>query len=338
MTKLCAIDLFSGCGGLSKGLEDAEINVSYAVELESRIAEVYKENHPKTVMINKDIRQITDAEFASLGKNVDLVAGCPPCQGFTRINRNNAKSKFNDSRNTLILEYLRAIKIIRPKFIMMENVPEIVHFDKFDYTINELKKMNYNVSYRIINVSDFGVPQNRKRLILVGSRVASVELPTFNSKKTITVRDAIGDLKSPENTDDVLQKIHSTHTQRILEIIKLIPKDGGSRMDLPKKYWLDCHKKKNVGFRDVYGRMSWDKPSPTITGGCLSPSKGRFLHPTQNRSISIREASLLQGFPANYKFNPSYPKSLLAQMIGNAIPPQVAKVQGMYIVSLSASL
>lgn len=334
MAELRAIDLFSGCGGLSVGLEDAGITVSYAVELDPKIAKSYEINHPHTTMINKNIREISDLDFQKIGKNIDIVAGCPPCQGFTQINRNNARSKFNDDRNTLIMDYFRAITIIKPHFIMMENVPEIVKFDKFHYVIDQLEKADYNISYRIINVSDFGVPQNRKRLILVGAKDQSVSLPDFITKKKKTVRETIGNLENPENSNDPLQKIHSHHTERIYKIINMIPKDGGSRMDLPKKYWLACHKKANVGFRDVYGRMSWDKPSPTITGGCLSPSKGRFLHPVQNRSISVREASLLQGFPKNYKFDPTYSKSLLAQMIGNAIPPQVAKAQGEYIKSL----
>lgn len=333
--KLQAIDLFSGCGGLSVGLESAGIKVSYAVELNPKIANSYEENHRNTTMINKNIREISDEEFKKIGKNINIVAGCPPCQGFTKINRNNAKSKFNDDRNTLIMDYYRAIKIILPDFILMENVPEIVKFDKFHYVINELKKVGYSISYQIINVNNFGVPQNRRRLILVGSRIREVQLPTFKISKKMTVKDAIGNTNNTlSSKEDPLQNIYSHHTDRILKIIKMIPKNGGSRTDLPKKYWLACHKKKNVGFRDVYGRMSWDKPSPTITGGCLSPSKGRFLHPSEDRSISIREALLLQGFPKNYKLNPKYSKALLAQMVGNAIPPQVAKAQGEYIKSI----
>ena len=332
--KLQAIDLFSGCGGLSVGLESAGIKVSYAVELDPKIANSYEENHKNTTMINKNIREISDDEFKKIGKNINIVAGCPPCQGFTKINRNNIRSKFNDDRNTLILDYFRAIKDILPDFILMENVPEIVKFDKFHYVVNELEKIGYSISYQIINVNDFGVPQNRRRLILVGSRIRKVNLPTFQAQKKMTVKDAIGNLDKKINSKDPLQSIYSHHTERILKIIKMIPKDGGSRTDLPKKYWLACRKKANVGFRDVYGRMSWNKPSPTITGGCLSPSKGRFLHPTQNRSISIREALLLQGFPKDYKLNPEYSKTLLAQMVGNAIPPQVAKAQGEYIKSI----
>ncbi|KRK59040.1 DNA cytosine methyltransferase [Lentilactobacillus hilgardii] len=190
---------------------------------------------------------------------------------------------------------------------------------------------------KIINVKNFGVPQNRKRLVLLGSKKQQPNFPDFTTKNIKTVRDCIGNLTPPKKSTDILQKIHSNHTEYIEKIISMIPKNGGSRKDLPESYWLKCHKHKNVGFSDVYGRMKWDTPSPTITGGCLSPSKGRFLHPEQNRSISVREASLLQSFPKNYYFNEKYPKSLLAQMIGNAIPPLVAKAQGQYLLKLQRS-
>ena len=217
---------------------------------------------------------------------------------------------------------------------MMENVPEITRFDKFHQVLSDLQELGYKIDYHIINVKYFGVAQSRKRLVLIGSKHYEINFPKKKSDNVKTVRDAIGDLKIRKLKDDQLQRIHSHHTERIQNIINMIPKNGGSRKDLPLKYWLECHKKKNVGFSDVYGRMRWDSPAPTITGGCLSPSKGRFLHPEKNRSITVREAALLQGFPDNYYFDAKLPKTLLAQMIGNAIPPEVAKFQGEYILSL----
>lgn len=332
--QLNAIDLFSGCGGLSVGLEQANIKVSYALELDPKIARTYKLNHPNTIMINDDIKNISDEQFKRIGKNINIVAGCPPCQGFTKLNQQNKRLKFIDERNLLILDYFRAIKVIMPEFIMMENVPEITKYTKFKDTIKSLKKLGYSIDFKIINVKDFGVPQNRRRLILIGSRHYTVTFPQKINIPKSTVRQTIGSLPAPDVSNDPLQKIHSHHTEKIKKIIKLIPKNGGSRKDLPKKYWLACHKKKNIGFNDVYGRMRWDTQSPTITGGCLSPSKGRFLHPEQNRSISLREAALLQAFPSDYKFDTTYSKSLLAQMVGNAIPPTVSKFQGEYIKSL----
>ena len=337
MKKLNAIDLFAGCGGLSTGLEESGINVKYAVEIDYKIASVYHANHPLTKLLNEDIKDITNIEFKKIGTNIDIVAGCPPCQGFTKINSNNLKEKYSDERNLLIEEYYRAISVIQPEFIMMENVPEVVKFDKFLEMIRKLKDMGYNLDYHIINVKYFEVPQSRRRLVLIGSKHHKVAFPEKISKHIKTVRDAIGNKKINLLGNDKLQSVYSHHTARIQKIIEMIPKDGGNRKDLPYKYWLKCHKKKNVGFTDVYGRMSWDKPAPTITGGCLSPSKGRFLHPEENRSITAREASLLQSFPEDYIFDPKLPKTLLAQMIGNAIPPKVAKFQGEYIQMMNRS-
>lgn len=327
---LTAIDLFAGCGGLTEGLKQASINVKYAIELDEKISKIYELNHPSVTMINSDILNVSDEDFKHMG-NIDLVAGCPPCQGFTQMNRNNKRKKYNDKRNELIFEYLRAVEVIKPEFIMMENVPQILHYDKFLQMLKSLRRLGYNLDYKVINVKNFGVPQSRKRLVLMGSKTIKMNFPVTLNSPVVTVRDCIGSLPEPQDSNDQIHKIHSHHTEYISKIIGMIPKNGGSRKDLPEKYWLECHKKSNVGYSDVYGRMRWDMPSPTITGGCLSPSKGRFLHPEQNRSISVREASLLQSFPSNYIFEDHFSKSLLAQMIGNAIPPHFAKIQGEYI-------
>lgn len=180
MKKLHAIDLFSGCGGLTTGLEEAGINVRYAVELDSKISMVYHVNHPQTVMVNSDIKDISDSEFKKMGKNIDIVAGCPPCQGFTRINSKNKIQQYSDERNLLILDYFRAIKIINPEFIMMENVPEITRFDKFHQVLSDLQELGYKIDYHIINVKYFGVAQSRKRLVLIGSKHYEINFPEKN--------------------------------------------------------------------------------------------------------------------------------------------------------------
>ena len=177
----------------------------------------------------------------------------------------------------------------------------------------------------------YGVPQRRKRLVLVGSLLSQIKVaPSPNIKKT--VRDAIGNLKSSDTTHDPLHRIVARHTPRIQNLINMIPTNGGSRTNLPKKYQLACHKKPNVGFKDIYGRLKWDSYSSTITGGCLNPSKGRFLHPEENRVITPREAALLQTFPKNYKFPLSISKAELALMIGNALPPEFSRIQTAHIL------
>ena len=146
-------------------------------------------------------------------------------------------------------------------------------------------------------------------------------------KRKVTVRDAIAHLEPIAETDDPVHKIVAKHQENILEMIKLLPKDGGSRKDLPKKYLLKCHRAKNVGFNDVYGRLRWDDFASTITGGCLNPSKGRFLHPEENRALTAREAALLQSFPRTYKFPVTISKTSLALLVGNALPPQFSYIQ-----------
>ncbi|MBO0438894.1 DNA (cytosine-5-)-methyltransferase [Candidatus Enterococcus ikei] len=331
---LKSIDLFSGCGGLTEGLKEASIDVAYAVEIEKKMAQIYTVNHPEVHMINEDISTIEDNFFLELRDKVNFVAGCPPCQGFTQLNRNNEKVGYMDERNELILEFYRVIKLIQPEFIMMENVPQVKNYENFLFVVENLKKMGYKIDYQIVEVHKFGVPQRRKRLVMMGSKSFKVEIPLFSDAVETTVRDYLYDLEKVEITKDEAHKVYSRHSDRILEMIKLIPKNGGSRKDLPVEYWLDCHKKDGVGFTDVYGRMGWDRLSPTITGGCLSPSKGRFLHPEENRSITLREAALLQTFPKKYKFDTSLSKGILAQMIGNAIPPKLVKFHGEYLKSL----
>jgi DNA (cytosine-5)-methyltransferase 1 len=165
------------------------------------------------------------------------------------------------------------------------------------------------------------VPQRRRRMILIASRLGEVDFAP-KSKSPATVRDAIGSLPPPGSGDDLLH-VRTTRAVKVEALIRKVPRDGGSRASLGKRHQLPCHKKTD-GFRDVYGRMAWDRPAPTITGGCINPSKGRFLHPVAHRAITLREAALLQGFPRHYHFPMSSGTYAVAQMIGNAFPPSFA--------------
>lgn len=322
------IDLFSGCGGLSVGMQRAGFDVKVALELNPDAAKAYKLNHPKSTVIEQDIRKVSISKIKkALGKNkVHLLAGCPPCQGFSSVRRLNKKKSVRDDRNNLILEYLRLVKALNPLTIMMENVPGLMDYYLFKEMVKELQSIGYNIDLDVVNVKDYGVPQNRKRLVMVGSRLGEIKVDRSKRKKT-TVKDAIGKMPPITKTKDPLHKLVAKHSDRIMEMIELIPKDGGSRKDLPAKYTLECHKKEGVGFNDVYGRLKWNTWSTTITGGCLNPSKGRFLHPKENRVISAREASLLQTFPKNYKFPLDINKDAIALLIGNALPPKFSYVQ-----------
>lgn len=324
---LNSLDLFSGVGGLTQGMHDAGFQTKIAIELDANAVLGYKMNHKKTYVIQKDIRDITIEEIKQKlnGEPLHLLAGCPPCQGFSSMRRLNKKKNVQDYRNSLVLEYLRFVRELKPLTIMMENVPGLKDYYLFKDVVKELKELGYNPKVEVVNVCKYGVPQNRKRLVMVGSLLGDLDIAIGSSKKA-TVRNTIGNLESIKTTKDTVHKIVASHTPAVMKRIKLTPKNGGSWKDLPEEYILECHKAKNVGFHDVYGRLKWDDYSTTITGGCLNPSKGRFLHPTENRCITAREAALLQSFPKKYKF-PTGNKTALALLIGNALPPKFSFYQ-----------
>lgn len=332
-SKFTAIDLFSGCGGLTQGMHEAGFCTKIAVELEPVAAAAYKLNHPETEIIQADIRTVSSHKIREMlgGQQLHLLAGCPPCQGFSSVRRKNKKN-VRDRRNNLVLEYFRLVKELRPLTIMMENVPSLKDYYLFKGIVKELEKLGYSPKVEIVNVKDYGVPQSRRRLVLIGSLLGDIQLAKAQNIR-VTVRDTIAHLPTPDKAIDPLHQIVAKHTPEIMERIKLTPKNGGSWKDLPKKYTLKCHKAENVGFNDIYGRLRWDDYSTTITGGCLNPSKGRFLHPEQDRVLTPREAALLQSFPADYKFPLDIPKQSLGLLIGNALPPRFSYYQSKNIAA-----
>ncbi len=326
--KYKAVDLFAGCGGMSEGLRQAGFDVIAAVEIDKYAAKTYRMNHPDTVLFEEDIRSLHADGIKELlnGEPLHLLAGCPPCQGFSSIRRLNRKQAVEDERNDLLLEFLRFVEELEPLTIMLENVPGIANYAIFQFVVERLQELGYNPKYDILKVADYGVPQRRKRLVLVGSLLGELEVQRC-SIRPVTVQETIGKLEHVDETEDPVHMIYPRHTPPIQERISLIPKNGGSRSDLPKKHRLKCHEKENVGFNDVYGRLRWEDVSSTITGGCLNPSKGRFLHPEEDRCITAREAALLQTFPPQYKFAVDIPRSALALQIGNALPPKFCRIQ-----------
>lgn len=325
---LTAIDLFSGAGGLSVGLKKAGFRVLAGVEVDEVAADSYKLNHRKHILYREDIQKLDPKEILKdVGLKpgeLDLLAGCPPCQGFSSHRTRNKGTSVKDSRNRLIYEFLRFVEVMKPKTIMMENVPGLAKDSRIKRFKNKLIKLGYifdENSICVKDVSDYGVPQRRRRMILKASRYGVIGDPKKVKEKK-TVSDAIRMLERPGNTGDVLHDLPETRSPQVKELIKLIPKNGGSRKDLPRRYWLPCHLRYPDGYSDVYGRMAWNDVAPTITGGCVNPSKGRFLHPSQNRAITLREAALLQTFPPKYKFSLEKGKDSVALMIGNALPPE----------------
>jgi DNA (cytosine-5)-methyltransferase 1 len=321
--KPIALDLFSGCGGLTQGLKDAGFNVIGAVEIDHLAVETYKANHPEVEVWERDIRDINVIEIKSklnIGKwELDLLAGCPPCQGFSTMRTLNGARKVEDPRNDLLFDFLRFAEELMPKTIMLENVPGLRKDKRFKAFCSRLEDIGYIVNDAILNAENYGVPQRRKRLICIMGYKKKIEFTRPFTRK-YTVFQTIGSLPEPGLSGDPIHDLPEKRSPEVMARIRKIPKDGGSRTDLPEEDQLGCHKRCK-GFKDVYGRMAWNDVAPTITSGCFNPSKGRFLHPEADRAITLREAALLQGFPEWYKFPITNSKSALALMIGNALPP-----------------
>lgn len=332
-----AIDIFGGAGGLTVGLKRAGFRVVAAVERESHSFATYKANHPEIKCVNQDIATVSSAALLRFAgtERIDLLAGCPPCQGFTSL---TAKYKHKeDPRNALILEMARLAEALRPRAIMMENVPGLTQKDGHLYAQlrSRLQAVGYRLTEGILQVADYGVPQLRRRFIMLGGRGFEIghpdathsDAPTGDLAPWRTVRDAIGDMPEPaglaaakargsvERSDwHVVRDLSPENVERIKAA-----KAGETWTHTPEHLRPDCHRNGYVGFTNVYGRMEWDRPSPTITGGCTTFSKGRFGHPTADRTISVREAALLQTFPRDYRFDTPY-MDYVCSMIGNALP------------------
>lgn len=322
--KPVAVDLFSGCGGLTLGLKRAGFRVAVAVENDSLACRTYRANHGSTALIERDIRKVRGADIVeAAGDHVDLVAGCPPCQGFSTMRTKNGRIRVEDAGNELVFEFLRIVTEIQPNMVMLENVPALATDERIAQVVAQFEEDGLRCTLSVVNAQHFGVPQRRRRMILLASNHSRPTLAP-PSDRTRTVRGVIGRLPKPCESEDALHNYSVKRSSSVMAIIKRTPKDGGSRKDVPKKYMLACHRTFD-GFKDVYGRMCWARPAPTITGGCINPSKGRFLHPEQDRAITLREAAMLQGFPRRYRFDMSRGRYPAAQMIGNAFPPIFAQ-------------
>jgi DNA (cytosine-5)-methyltransferase 1 len=319
-----AVDLFCGAGGLSEGLRQAGYNVIGAVELDTLACSTYRLNHKRVKLWEMDITHLSGATMMKALKllpgDLDLLAACPPCQGFSTMRTKNGTRRNRDSRNDLIFDVLRIIRSMRPRSVMLENVPGLAKNRRYVAFRKGLESLGYRVKWNVLNTVDFAVPQRRRRLVLLASRLCEPEFAPKTGNYQ-TVRHFIGNLPTPERSQDPLHNYSVRRSKKIENLIRKIPPNGGSRMALGLKAQLPCHKRLD-GFKDVYGRMAWDKPAPTITGGCINPSKGRFLHPRANRAITLREAALLQTFPATYRFPLDRGRYPVALLIGNALPPE----------------
>jgi len=333
ISDFAVVDLFCGVGGLTHGFKKEQFTVSAGVDFDNTCGYAYKTNN-KAKFLYKDITELTAKELNKLfpkGKRKILV-GCAPCQPFSIFNykNKNNRKKINTAKWKLLYSFSDLIEATQPEIVSMENVPHLCNFKKgkiFKDFIKRLEESDYKVSYGIYNAQDYGVPQRRKRLILLASKHSKFELihPT-HTDNFVTVRQAIGHLpkiKDGEHCEDDALHYARKLTNMSKRRIKATP-EGGGWQDWDESLLLECHKKESGQmYRSVYGRMSWDDVAPTMTTYCIGLNNGRFGHPEQDRAISLREAAILQSFPKNYNLvDPKEPFNMhiLARHIGNAVP------------------
>jgi DNA (cytosine-5)-methyltransferase 1 len=334
-------DFFSGCGGASEGFKQAGCNIVLGLDNNTDAAATYRNNFPESVFIHQNIKRFHEQEIAQYMRtnNYKLFCGCAPCQPFSQQNKKKNK---DDDRAILLNEFLRFVKYYLPDFIFIENVPGIQAFSVNNGLIKDfcetLKELNYSYKCSIISAADYGIPQLRKRFILIASKNNTINFPKPTHGNNIKPYSIVSDwlygfsvLQAGET--DILDPDHCTAklSPLNLERIKATP-EGGDRTAWESTLKLNCHKN-YTGHTDVYGRMSFNKISATLTTRCISYSNGRYGHPTENRAISIREAACLQTFPRIFKFKGSINSK--ARQIGNAVPPLLAYHFGINFMSLT---
>lgn len=332
LTKIRVVDFFSGCGGTSAGLKSAGMDIIAGIDFNSDAGETFKHNFPEAEFLNKDITKLFSPSLNHLiprDRNFPLLfSACAPCQPFT--SQNTTPKKF-DNRHGLLSNLNRFIRKYTPEYVFIENVPGMQKISKgspFATFLTFLDRHGYSYEVNIIKSQDYGVPQHRKRLVLIASNLDHINFPEIThgpgtENRYKTVWDSISDLPKllagethPEVENHRAAQLSETNLRRI----KATPV-GGSRNNWPKHLVLECHKK-YIGHSDVYGRMLKDKPASGLTTRCISLSNGRYGHPTQHRAISLREAARLQTFPDNFIFKGSLHS--MAKQIGNAVPVDLA--------------
>lgn len=335
-----AIDFFCGAGGLTRGLLDAGISVVAGVDNDHRIRKTYETNNQPSKFIASDINDINILSFRKSldidGTEPVLYAACTPCQPFSSLNT----ARTVDNRKSLLLDFATIVEQSPPDYIIVENVPGLNNaFGKeiYDSFEAKLKSNGFQIDADRLDAKDFGVPQTRKRFILIASRHGSPHLPSPTTKDhPQTVGDSIRKFprlvhgrQSRVFKNHIARKLHPHH----LRIVRAVPRNGGSRREVKKpSILLECHQRRPDAHKDVFGRMSWDAPAPTLTCRCTDVYCGRFIHPEQHRGISVREAAALQTFQDDYEF---FGDSIQeqARQVGNAVPVLLAKSLGESIVS-----
>jgi DNA (cytosine-5)-methyltransferase 1 len=341
-TMIQALDFFCGAGGMTRGLLDAGIKVVAGFDSDERCGETYERNNSDVKFVSKDIRSLTIKDLMQFACSDSfeemLFAGCAPCQPFSQQKKGDRRVR--DA--TLLGEFGRIVELAKPGYVLIENVPGIAKvkgFSTFLRFLETLSRNGYKYVFDVINAKHYGVPQNRRRLVMIASRFFLPSLPKPKYGPTIrpyrTVRQAIDhfpELETGKYCSEIPNHVAALLTPLNIERLIHTPHSGGDRRSWPSYLRLNCHSGNYNGHTDVYGRMAWDTPAPTLTGRCNSISNGRYGHPTQNRAISLREAASIQTFPDGYVFYGS--NKHIALQIGNAVPVRLAEELGKHILKL----
>lgn len=336
---ISAVDLFCGAGGLTRGLKDAGVDVRLGVDLDPACEYPFSFNN-QTRFLRKSVQDLDPAFLSAEWQNAcySLLAGCAPCQPFSLYSQ--GKTDETDGRWNLLAEFQRLVLRTKPTLITMENVPRLAKQDIFRVFVNALKGAGYYVCFQVAKASDYGVPQQRERLVLLGSKLGPVELiPPTHSKNPRTVRKAIAWLP-PLKAGDCHSRdpLHQTSTLSPTNLLRIrASKPGGTWRDWQTDLVAACHRKRSgKTYPSVYGRMLWDEPAPTVTTQFFGFGNGRFGHPEQDRALSLREGAIIQSFPKSYRFvKPGEPIhfKILGRLIGNAVPVKLGEAIGRSLVA-----
>ena len=336
VSQITAVDLFCGVGGLTHGLIKAGIPVRAGIDIDVSCRYAYERNNG-TAFIHKNIKEFEGEELKRLFPEaaIKILVGCAPCQPFSKHTQKN-RQRGEDEEWGLLYHFSRLVKQTEPTIISMENVPEIMKHEVFHDFTEGLESLGYHVFWKPVFCPDYGIPQNRTRLVLLASKLGDIELlpPTHKPSKYRTVKDALcglEPLKAGESSErDFLHKAPKLDPINLERIRNSRP--GGSWRDWDRSLRAKCHRRRTgKTYSAVYARMSWDKPSPTITTQFFGFGTGRFGHPTQDRAISLREGALLQTFPKKYRFYDSKSPVFIRKIgahIGNAVPVKLGTIIG----------
>lgn len=343
MKKVSCVDLFCGAGGLTHGFVNEGLRVTAGIDLDPACRFPYEANNDAR-FIERDISEVTPEELNELfgDAEVRVLAGCAPCQPFSSYTQRYSLD--GNDKWGLLYEFARLAEGVRPDIVTMENVPTVAKHTVFDDFVEKLEELGYHVWYDVVDSSQYGVPQTRRRMVLLASRFGNIRLVPPTRKKPKTVKQAIGGLR-PLRAGEVSprDRLHAAATLSPKNLQRIqVSKPGGSWRDWPEELVADCHKAETGRtYPGVYGRMEWEKPAPTMTTQCFGFGSGRFGHPEQHRAISLREAAILQSFPRKYQFLPKGGEvcfKILGRLIGNAVPVDLGRAIALSIKAHLATL